>query len=622
MDQARFAITSGGVLTFMAAPDFEAPTDADTNNVYLVQVTANDGNGGTTLQDLTVTITAVNDNAPVFTSSATPSVAENTTAVTTVTATDADLPAQTVTFSITGGADAGKFSITSGGVLTFVTAPNFEIPTDVGGDNVYDIQVTATDNGTGNLTDVQTIAVTVTDIAPVNEAPVITGPPSLNSSQRPVFSWTPVTGATEYDIWVTKNPSTNPYHGVTVSQSSYTPPVDFGIGTFNLWVRAKNSESVGPWTPKYTFVINTAAVLHSITRFQPTLRPTISWDALPGAVKYDVWINDVSRGVTQYIRNTNVTGTTFTPSADLPLGIYRAWVRGIAADGTAASWSGAVEFVTMQAPTITQGQNPTFNRTPTFAWEALPGAAKYEVFIRNRNTGATTVDERNITGLSFTPSTPLPDGPYRWWAIGVSTQGVRSFWTAPMDIYIGGRTELLSPAGSSNVATPTFAWRPVDGAVRYDLWVNQVGGQAQIIRQQNLTGTNYTPITSLPAGSYRAWIRAVSSTGEVSLWSLEVAFTITAIAPLGDSVSPDGIPDVLLAVLPKEQLQVNNPGSNTTRSARRSIDTGEIKPEEQISKIDGRDWASLPAYEDVRSEQIDDDLLVAVIHEFLEGTYL
>src|SRR6185436_14121460 len=106
VDQAKFSITAGGVLTFVAAADYENPTDANADNVYLVQVTANDGAGGTTVQDLSVTVTPVNDHSPVFTSSATPSVAENTTAVTTVTATDADLPGQTVSFTISGGADA------------------------------------------------------------------------------------------------------------------------------------------------------------------------------------------------------------------------------------------------------------------------------------------------------------------------------------------------------------------------------------------------------------------------------------------------------------------------------------------------------------------------------------
>src|SRR6185436_11580374 len=115
-------------------------------------VRASDGSGSTTDQAIAVTVTAVNDNAPVFTSSASFSVAENTTVVTTVTATDADMPAQTVTFSLSGGADAAKFSLTSGGALTFNTTPNYEAPTDAGANNVYNVTVRASD-GSGSTTD-------------------------------------------------------------------------------------------------------------------------------------------------------------------------------------------------------------------------------------------------------------------------------------------------------------------------------------------------------------------------------------------------------------------------------------------------------------------------------------
>ncbi len=308
--------------------------------------------------------------------------------------------------------------------------------------------------------------------------------------------------------------------------------------------------------------------LHPITRFQSTLRPTFTWDALPGAAKFDVWINDVSRGITQYVRNTNVNGTSFTPSSDLPLAVYRAWVRGIAADGTAGMWSTGIEFVTMQAPTITQGQNSTFDRTPTFAWNALPGAAKYELQIRNRNTGATTINQTNITGLNFTPSTPLPDGPYRVWIIGVSAQGVRSFWTAPMDIYISGRTDLLAPVGSTADTTPTFTWRPVDGAVRYELWVTNITLNVRVVNQTNLTALSYTPTTALPKHSYRGWVRAVSSFGEFSPWSIQVDFSIVAAAYVPDSgFAPD---DLLLslAILDSALIESNSPLSTAPRIER------------------------------------------------------
>lgn len=55
-DGALFAITSAGALSFRAAPDFEAPGDADRDNVYRVQLSVSDGQAQATL-DLAVTVT-------------------------------------------------------------------------------------------------------------------------------------------------------------------------------------------------------------------------------------------------------------------------------------------------------------------------------------------------------------------------------------------------------------------------------------------------------------------------------------------------------------------------------------------------------------------------------------
>ena len=119
-DAAKFTINSStGALSFLAAPNYESPTDVGGNNVYDVIVQVSDGAGGTDTQALAVTVTPVNDNNPVITSNgggatASVNVAENTTAVTTVTATDADVPSQTLSYSIVGGADAALFTIDSG----------------------------------------------------------------------------------------------------------------------------------------------------------------------------------------------------------------------------------------------------------------------------------------------------------------------------------------------------------------------------------------------------------------------------------------------------------------------------------------------------------------------------
>ena len=101
--------------------------------------------------------------APVFTSSNAVNVAENSTAVVDLTATDINL--DPVTFTITGGLDRSLFNLTSG-ALSFKAAPNFEVPSDSDNNNVYVVQVAAND-GKGGITN-QTINITVDDI---NEAP-------------------------------------------------------------------------------------------------------------------------------------------------------------------------------------------------------------------------------------------------------------------------------------------------------------------------------------------------------------------------------------------------------------------------------------------------------------------
>ncbi|MEO1058058.1 MAG: LamG-like jellyroll fold domain-containing protein, partial [Actinomycetota bacterium] len=188
-DQGAFQIDENtGALSFLAAPDFELPTDAGTDNVYDVEVSADDGNGGVTTQDIAVTVTDVDESgpnqAPVFTSAAVASVAENTTAVIDVNATDAN--GDTIIYSLTGGADQGAFQIDENtGALSFVNAPDFEIPTDAGTDNVYDVEVTADDGNSGVTT--QDIAVTVTD---VNEDPSSLPTPIVNLPGVMVFDGT------------------------------------------------------------------------------------------------------------------------------------------------------------------------------------------------------------------------------------------------------------------------------------------------------------------------------------------------------------------------------------------------------------------------------------------------
>ena len=172
-DSENFSINRG-VLAFNAPPDYEAPADADTNNVYLVTVRAYDGNNADTLA-VTVTITDKNE-PPAFTEeTATRTIAENTAAGQPIgdpfLATDPD-DDETLTFTL-GGTDAASFEIVpTTGQLQTKTNLDFENKAS------YTVRVAATDSS--DASDTITVTITVTN---ENEPPKF---PSTETGDRQV----------------------------------------------------------------------------------------------------------------------------------------------------------------------------------------------------------------------------------------------------------------------------------------------------------------------------------------------------------------------------------------------------------------------------------------------------
>lgn len=188
-DQARFEL-SGSTLRWLSngTKDYETPDDAGTNNAYVVTIRATDLADNFTDQTITVTVTDVDDTAPTITSSNSGTVAENATLSHALTANEA------VTWSLNGGADVARFEL-SGSTLRWASngTKNFESPNDANTDNAYVVTVRATDTA-GNGTD-QTITYTVTS---VNEAPTSISWAGSHAVDEGVSNGTVVGGALSF----------------------------------------------------------------------------------------------------------------------------------------------------------------------------------------------------------------------------------------------------------------------------------------------------------------------------------------------------------------------------------------------------------------------------------------
>ena len=156
--EVTFAAGAETATLTVATADDEAAEEA---SAVTVTVVAGEGYGVAANGTAATVTVADDDAAPVVTTATALAAPENGTAVATLAATDADTAETELQWSIAGGADAGAFTLSGGGVLAFAAAKDYEEPDDADTDGVYAVTVQVTDGAnsveaalTVSLTDV------------------------------------------------------------------------------------------------------------------------------------------------------------------------------------------------------------------------------------------------------------------------------------------------------------------------------------------------------------------------------------------------------------------------------------------------------------------------------------
>jgi hypothetical protein len=311
-------------------------------------------------------------------------------------------------------------------------------------------------------------------------------------------------------------------------------------GAYFLRVRSFTATGVGDYSLKVVEQLPVdTPVLISPTPSTTDRTPTITWGLTRGAIRYDIWVNNLSTSEQQVIRNTNVTRTTFKPTTPLNVGdTYRVWVRAMAEDGTSSPWSAPMTFqvqpVVIGTPVLQSPSGAIHTLSPTFTWSAATAATGYDIWVNNLTTGQQQVIRNfDITGTSFTPATPLDlNHTYRWWVRGLGPDGATGPWSAARDFTIEpltpGRPNAQAPSGTITTATPTFTWSATTGAQTYEVWVNNITtSENQVIRQNGITTTSFTSNAALQnEHTYTWWVRAISATETAGAWSSSRTFTV------------------------------------------------------------------------------------------------
>ena len=366
-------------------------------------------------------------------------------------------------------------------------------------------------------------------------APTVTG--GNDSQGRPTLKWNAVTGAAKYEVYRARSKDGDYIKYSTVTGTSYTNTSYIENGnTYYYKVRALKSDgTAGAWS---SIVSVTYRAASTGTLSAPTVtggndsqgRPTLKWNAVTGAAKYEVYRARSKDG--DYIKYSTVTGTSYTNISYIENGnTYYYKVRALDANGTAGAWSSIVAVTykqTLSAPSVTGGNDA--QGRPTLKWNAVSGAAKYEVY-RARSKDGDYIKYSTTTGTSYTNISYIEDGNTYYYKVrALDANGTAGAWSSIVSVtYRAASTGTLpAPAvtgGNDSQGRPTLKWNAVSGAAKYEVYrARSLNGD--YIKYSTVTGTSYTNISYIENGNtYYYKVRALGSDGTAGAWSSIVSVT-------------------------------------------------------------------------------------------------
>jgi len=245
------------------------------------------------------------------------------------------------------------------------------------------------------------------------------------------FSIERSTNGTNWSVLANVGATVHSYLDTSVSKNKtyfYSVCATSSVGN-SAWSSSASSPAVG--------VVN-GTILLAIAPSTNTI-PTLNWMADPQATRFDLWIDNLSTGQSQMIRQKNMTADFFTPANPLPVGSYKAWVRAFGDSGSLGGWSAPMVFTIIPpAPPTLTGPAADSSTTPTFSWSAVADAARYDLWVNDLTTGQSQIiRQKNLTTNSFTPLTPLAKGSFRFWVRALNSNGDAGSWST-VDVFTIG----------------------------------------------------------------------------------------------------------------------------------------------------------------------------------------
>ena len=357
------------------------------------------------------------------------------------------------------------------------------------------------------------------------DAPVLSAAPG---PARIDLSWQPVTDANSYELWAWE--SVNEWQqidaGQLISTSTSFSHTNLSVGVdYYYQMRALNADDApGPWSEQVYATPNAALSPPALTATAGIGFISLSWQPVSGAASYELWA-EKDHADRERLDDGALTATSFTQDDLTPGTHYHHLVRALAADGTPGPWSQETEAVVegaFPAPNLTATPGVRQN---TLSWDAVAGAAKYELWAWEESAYWFRLDDGSLTDTTYNHTSLTIGNTYYYVLRALSADDKEGLWSDQAEATVLGdlSTPVLSATASAGQVLLT--WLPVPGAETYELWVADSVNGWQQLDDGALAATTFTHSSGVAGTTYYYTLRALASDGKESAWTGQVSAT-------------------------------------------------------------------------------------------------
>ncbi len=341
-----------------------------------------------------------------------------------------------------------------------------------------------------------------------NMSPVV-----INSDCSFKLSWSAVSGADKYEIYLLG--SNGKYNLMkTTTATSFTTAVATYGREYAYKVRAIDSKN-----NVYSEFSNVITGVNKKKMSTPTLKSiivndngtfTLSWNAVTGADKYEIYIYNNNTGI--YQLNGTVAKTSAT-TAYAPYNVkYSYKIRALDSESKVYSdFSNVVSAtnkVKLSSPTM---KDVVVNSNGSFklSWNSVAGADKYELYIRQADGSYKLM--KTTTATSFTTAFATYGKQYSYKAKAINSKN--KVYSDFSNVVSATNNKKLSTPSNVKLtvnSTPSFtiSWNTVSGANQYEVYLYQNGSFKKI---RTVTANKTTLNNPIKGKQYTYKIRATDS---------------------------------------------------------------------------------------------------------------